>query len=120
MPPTGTIVKIKQRRQERQVGRQLEHDAVGLGRHEVFFEEELDAVGERLQDAEGTRPVRPDAVLHVGDDLALEPDHQHDRDEEHDEGDDDLHDGDDEDAEVDALRRRGDRPLRQRLHSYVR
>ena len=39
----------------------------------------------------------PDAVLHPGDDLALEPDHEHGGDEQEDEADDHLEDGDADD-----------------------
>ena len=47
----------------------------------LLLEEQLDAVGERLQHAVGTGAVRADAVLHVGDDLAHAPDVEHHRDE---------------------------------------
>ena len=39
-------------------------------RDRLLLEEQLDAVGERLQDAVRPGAVRADAVLHVGDDLA--------------------------------------------------
>ena len=102
-PPTGTIVKIKKRRDEREVRRELEDEAVGPLGHQVLFEEELRPVGERLQQPEGSGAVRADAVLHVGDDLALEPDHQHHRDEQDAEGDEHLHDDDEEHGEADAV-----------------
>ncbi len=62
-----------------QVGRQLEDGPVGLVGDQVLLEEELDPVGQGLGDPEGAGPVGPDPALHVRDDLALEPDHQHDR-----------------------------------------
>ena len=40
--------------------------------HQVFLEEELDAVGERLQQAEGTGAAGSPAVLHAAEDLAFE------------------------------------------------
>ena len=90
-------------RHQSQVGSQLEHEAVRLIRQQGFFEKELDPVRESLHDPEGTRPVRPDAVLHVRDDLALEPDRQHDADEKHREDDDHLDDDDDERPYIDAV-----------------
>ena len=55
----------QERRHERQVRRQPEHEPVGLLGEQVFLEEQLDAVGERLQQAERTGLVRADAVLHA-------------------------------------------------------
>src|SRR5208282_728254 len=63
------------------------------------------AVGERLEDPVGAGAVRSYPVLHVGDDLAQEPDGQHHRDEEHAEGDEDLDGDDDHRAEVDSVRK---------------
>ncbi len=79
-PTYGNDREGHERRHYGQVRRQLEDERVGALGRQVFFEEELYPVGERLQYAEGTRAIRPDAVLHVGDQLALEPDHEHDRD----------------------------------------
>src|SRR5581483_5783045 len=45
-------------------------------------------------------PVGPVAVLHVGDDLALEPHHEEHRHHEHGEGDERLHDDDEHHAQV--------------------
>ena len=44
------------------------------GGHEVFLEEELQAVGQRLQQAEGTDAAWSAAVLDAANDLALEQD----------------------------------------------
>ena len=49
----------------------------------------------------GPGPVRADAVLHVADDLALEPDHQHGGHEQEHERDHDLEQHDQHDGEVD-------------------
>jgi hypothetical protein len=49
---------------------------IGVLWSEILLEEELDAVGERLQYPEGTPPIRTPASLHVGDHLALEPNHE--------------------------------------------
>ena len=89
--------------QESQVRRQLEHETVCLIGQQVLLEEQLDAVGQRLEDAVGAGAVRSDPVLHVGDDLALEPDGQHHRDEEHPERDEDLDSDDDHRAEVNPV-----------------
>ena len=77
---------------------------VGPIGHQVLLEEELDAVGERLEDAAGPGPVRADAVLHVGDELALEPDHEDDGHQQQDEGDDDLQQDDQHLGEADVAR----------------
>ena len=111
-PPTGTMVKIRKRRHERQVGRELEDEPVGPLGEQVLLEEQLGPVRERLQQPERPGPVRADPVLHVGDDLALEPDHEHDRHQQHAEGDEHLDEDDDEAAEVDAVGRRADRRIR--------
>src|ERR687897_323544 len=84
------------RRHEREERSHAVHEAIGAVGHEVFLEDQLHAVGERLQDAERSGLVRPDAVLHPGDDLALEPDHEHGGNEPEAEDDEDL-DGDDDD-----------------------
>ena len=67
----GRIERYGARRNTRPVGRR---------RDRLLLEEQLDAVGERLEHAEGPGPVRADAVLHVGDDLAQAPDVEHHRD----------------------------------------
>ena len=66
-------------RHEGEERRQPVDPAVGAVGQEVLLEDQLHAVGERLQETERSRLVRPDAVLHAGDDLALEPDHEHRR-----------------------------------------
>jgi hypothetical protein len=63
----GTMVRIGARRNTH--GRTV--------RDEVLLEDDLEAVGEGLEDAERAGAVGADAVLEVRDDLALEPDHQH-------------------------------------------
>ena len=60
-------------RHHREDGASLVRPPIGEPRPEVLFEEQLDAVGERLEEPERTPPVRADAGLHVGDDLALRP-----------------------------------------------
>ena len=83
----------------RRPGRRGPRDRYGASRktrlsarsgRKLLLEEQLDAVGQRLQDAERPGPVGADAVLHVGDDLALEPDHEQHRHQQHDEDDDAL------------------------------
>ena len=75
---------------ERQVRRQLEHEPVRPVRHQVLLEEELDPVGEGLQDAEGPGDRGPEPLVHTSQQLPLEPDHQrHGHQQEH-EGHDNL------------------------------
>ncbi len=65
---------------------------------EVFLEEELDAVGERLQQAEGADARRAPAVLHAAEQLALEQHRVGDRGEGDDEHDHDLEDREQEEG----------------------
>ena len=102
LPPIGTICEREEGRHQREVRRQLEHESVAAIGHQIFFEEQLDAVGQRLQDAPRAGDVGPDAVLHLGDDLALEPDHEHHGDEQQCECDDDLEQHDQHVTEVDV------------------
>ena len=71
----------------------------------------------------GPARLRADAVLHVGDDLAHEPDVEHHRDEQHGEDGDRLADDDQHDRGVDAVdeeRVGAERLLiEQRLHAQV-
>ena len=95
-PPMGTMAKAQEGRDDGEVRRQLEDEPVGLVGHQVLLEEQLDPVGQGLGDAERPGPVGADPALHVRDDLALEPDHEHDR--HHQGAEDDQHlDEDDED-----------------------
>ena len=71
-----------------------EGGVVGVDRRHRLLEHELHAVGDAGEQAERAPAVGAEPALHVGDDLALEPDdehHEHAEDEEHDEdlGDDD-------------------------------
>ena len=76
VPPIGTTAKMRDGRDDRQVGRQLEDEGVGPVGQQVFLEDQLGAVGQCLQQAPRTGPVGADAALHVRDHLALEPDHE--------------------------------------------
>ena len=60
-----------QRQDEGDHRRQDEHDPVGAGRDDGFLEQQLEAVGDRLQQAERADHVRALAQLHGRDDLAL-------------------------------------------------
>ena len=73
-------------------GREDEERALDGEGHQVFLEEELDAVGERLQQAEGADAGGAPAVLHAAEDLALEQHRVGDRRQRDDEHDDDLED----------------------------
>ncbi len=76
-----------ERRHDHQHGRHVEEDAIGGAWGDVFLDDELGDVGQRLEPAVGKADlVRPDAVLHPGGDLALQPRHVGDdghRDPEH-------------------------------------
>jgi hypothetical protein len=76
----------------------------GASLNQVLFEEQLDAVSHGLGDAERTGPVRTDAALHVRDDLALKPDHEHDRHHQGGENDQHLDEDDQDDNPVDPVR----------------
>ncbi len=84
---------------QREVGGELEDEAICVVGDEVFFEEELDAVGQGLQQTEGTPALGSDAALHVRDRLALEPDHHRDRTHQRGPADDES---DEHDEDVDA------------------
>ena len=71
----------------------------------------------RLEDAPRPGQVRADPVLHVADELALEPDHQHHGDQQEGEGHDDLEQDDDDVADGDVA---GEQRVHQtRLHPDV-
>src|SRR5436305_9799702 len=61
-----------QRRNQRDGGRGDVKPLVGFGRNDVFFEDHLDAVGERLQQAPRADAVRADAQLNPAHHLAFE------------------------------------------------
>ena len=102
VPADGDDGEQQEGRDERQERRQHEHAALGPVRDEVLLEEELDAVGQGLEHAEGAGQVGSDTVLHVRHELALEPDHQHGGQQQQHEDDDHLgHDhGDDAPLEL--------------------
>ncbi len=79
-----------------------EHPHLRPCRLEILLEEELDAIGEGLQNAERAGGVGSHAVLEVTDHLALEPDHQHRGNKHEGEHDHDLEDHDQHDREVDV------------------
>ena len=78
----------EERGDQRQERGEDEHAPVGAVGQQVLLEEELDAVGERLEDAERAGAVGAEPVRHVGVHLALEPDHEEHRHEQQREGDD--------------------------------
>ena len=110
-PAHGHHGEDQEGRQQRQVGRQLEHERVGPLGEQVLLEEELDPVGQGLEQPPGPGPVGPDPALHVRDDLALEPDHEHDRHQQDAEGHQHL---DDDDQPARPSRPRGRRGGRWR------
>ena len=75
-----------ERRAEADVRRELEQKLVGPIGHQVFFGEQLDAVGQRLQPAELAADARrAEPILNAAGDLALHPDEEQraDRDQIH-------------------------------------
>src|SRR5262249_14879700 len=63
-----------ERGDHRDRGRDPEQDPVHAAGDDVLHQRQLDAVYQRLEQAERPGPVRPDAVLHVPEQAALGPD----------------------------------------------
>ena len=61
----------RQGRRDGQHRGEHEQEAVGIGRDDDFLHQQLQGIGDRLQPAARPDAVRPDAHLHVADDLAL-------------------------------------------------
>ncbi len=55
--------------------RDPEDERVGLGRHDVFLDQQLEGVGDGLQQAVGADSHRAQANLHVRQNLSLQPVH---------------------------------------------
>ena len=80
--------KGDQGRDDRDQRRQQVERLVDVGRHDAFLQEHLGPVGQRLKQAEGNAelaagPIRADAILRIGGDLALDVDQVGDRAHEH-------------------------------------
>ena len=60
-----------------QIRSQLENKAVRVLRNQIFLEEEFDPVRQCLKHAPRSSTIRSDSVLHIRDNFALKPDHQH-------------------------------------------
>ena len=95
-PPSGITDQTTNAGTKARNGAMPVHPPVRPIGQEVLLEDQLHAVGEGLQDAERPGLVRPDPVLHAGDDLALEPDHEHRRQQADGEDHDDLQQHDDD------------------------
>ncbi len=67
--------ECRQRGDQRDGRRERIEEAVGVRRPDVFLEEQLDGVGQRLKEAVRTDAVRADAHLQDADHAALEPGH---------------------------------------------
>ena len=86
-----------ERRAKADVGRDLEQELIGPIRHQVFFGEQLEAVGQRLQPAEFSADAgRAEPILNAAGNFALHPDEQQraDRDQIHEQTDLDERSGD--------------------------
>ena len=70
----GRTAKRRERSHHDEKRRELEQEPIGAVDDDVFFEDELDAVGEALQHAVPAHSHRPEPVLDVRRHLALEPD----------------------------------------------
>ena len=68
----GNHAEREDRRQHDQDRRRQMQQPLGLGGHDVLLGQHLDAVGDRLEDAEPARAVRTDAVLDAGQGFALD------------------------------------------------
>ena len=90
MPPMGTIENARKAGTSERYGARRNTGRSAVFGDRLLLEEELDAVGQRLQHAVGAGLHRAQPVLHVGDDLAHEPHVEHHRDEQEREHDDDL------------------------------
>src|SRR5690606_4606183 len=88
---------------DRQERCEREDEAPRPARDQVLLEDQLQAGGQGLEHAEGPGPVRADAVLHVGDHLALEPHHEDHRDQQDEERDEHLAEGDQHLREADPV-----------------
>ena len=103
-PPMGTIANARNAGSSDRYGARKKILPVGGVGHRLFLEEQLDAVGERLEQSERAGAVGTDAVLHARDHLAQEPDVQEHRQQHEHEHRDRLADHDQHDREVDAVR----------------
>ena len=77
--PNGTTAKAIDRRDDRDHRRQDVEGLRDVARDHVLLQDHLGAVGQRLEQPEGTDPVRPEPVLREGRDLPLDEDQVGDR-----------------------------------------
>ena len=68
---TGMTAQAAKRQHRRNQRRQQEHALVGAGRNDRLLEDELQKIGEGLEQPEGTDDVRTAAQLHRRPDLAV-------------------------------------------------
>ena len=88
-----------ERADQRDHGRGDEERFFGGDGQQIFLEEELDAVSERLQQAEGADAAGSPAVLHAAEDLALKQHGVGDRGQREHEDDEDLQDAEQEEGD---------------------
>ncbi|CAB5078754.1 unannotated protein [freshwater metagenome] len=74
--------------------------------NEIFFEKELDAIGECLKDAKWTSRIRTNTILKVANDLSFEPNHEHGRHQKERKDGDDLEQDNKYDSEIDMSRKK--------------
>src|SRR6202021_4157640 len=66
----------RERGQHHDERRDPEHEAVGFGGHDVFFQQQFDGVGDGLQKAVRAHAHGTEAHLHVSENFALQPVHR--------------------------------------------
>ena len=76
--PNGITAKPIMRGHQRQDRREGEQELVGSGRDDVFFEEQFEAVRDRLQDTIGADFHRAHAILHPAENFPLGEGQDHD------------------------------------------
>ena len=88
--PNGNHGDRRNGQRQRQKRRQKISKFVRARRRHVFFEQEFDAIGQRLQQAVRTHAIRSPSRLNMRHDFALEPGQIGERRQQHEKQDDDL------------------------------
>ena len=80
--PKGTTTKTVNAASTTMNGRHPENKGIGLGGNDVFFEQQFDGVGDRLQQSVRADAHGAEAHLHVRQNFSLQPVHRNDGDRE--------------------------------------
>ena len=81
--PHGHHGEHQQGRHGHHRGRQLKDEGVGLGRDDILLGQQLDRVGDGLQQTENARPVGAQPDLEACQQFALQPDEVTGREQQH-------------------------------------